>query len=164
VFQQDECDALVEIRDLYPTISALAGSSLEDAPPSVSRTDLRVVGDSGNGRDYAVAEYLEPQPSMDALRNRVGRVGAARQYDRALRSLRTDRWTYIEGSDGDERLYDREADPRERTDVSDEETEVLAELRETLAEDRGKLVRNPGEERSVSGRTKRRLENMGYLQ
>jgi len=164
VFSGRERDGLIELRDLYPTILSIAGDRSGAKPSSVSRLDLSEFDQPGFGREYSISEYLEPQPSMQALRKKVGTAGSARQYDHALRCLRTDEWTYIENSDGGEELYYRAADPKETSDVSESNPEKVAELRELLLEDQGELVRNPGERRMISGRTRRRLEDMGYIQ
>lgn len=75
---------IVETRDVFPTILELAGAS-PSVEPSVSDNSLL----DDPGRHAAMAEYLAPQPSIDALEERVGGLlETDRELDRTLRAVR----------------------------------------------------------------------------
>lgn len=67
---------------------------------------------------YAIAEYTPPQPSVETLDEEYGPLDDdVWQCDRSLRSVRDERWKFIEGSDGTADLYDLRADPDESAPV-----------------------------------------------
>lgn len=99
------CDALVEIRDLYPTLCELVNIK-QELSSETSEHSLLGVTDDGDGREEIFAQYVHPQPAISALRERVGEVPeTVLKYDRALNAIRTDKWKLIEGSDRSQRLY-----------------------------------------------------------
>jgi len=152
---------LIELRDLYPTVLEIAGLDVNGGS-SVSTNSL--LG-SNTDRSAVIAEYFEPQPSVNALEQYVGHSVEMGQYDRALRSIRTERWKYIEGTDGCESLYDHRQDPEEHVDCNDQYPEVTNRLAERLSDDHGPLIRNPGDgTTAIDSSTKARLEELGYLQ
>jgi arylsulfatase A-like enzyme len=90
------CRSLVELVDLYPTVadySALA------APHQLAGQSLRPLlkNPSAKGRDAAFT-----------LVTRGNKYGQA---------VRTERWRYIQWSDGNAELYDELADPEETHDL-----------------------------------------------
>jgi hypothetical protein len=86
-------------------------------------------------RDRIVAEYLAPEPSMDALETRVGNLSEhVREYDRSLRAIRTDRFKYIRGSDDSRDLYVVRDDPGETEDLADTNGDIVADLNATPEE------------------------------
>ena len=151
---------LVELRDLYPTILSVAGIRPPD-DESVSRRSIA----GGGGREHVVAEYAAPQPSIDSLAGRFDDVPAdVRQYDRALWSVRTDEWKYIEGTDGSAELYRVATDSDEREDLADEQPDVRAELTEVLSGTRAELAyRSTAAVGDVDAGAQRRLKDLGYL-
>ncbi|PSP77004.1 sulfatase [Halobacteriales archaeon QS_1_68_20] len=158
------CGGPVEVRDLYPTILDLAGV---DVPSDETVSDHSLVPDDGGvpTRDHAIAEYVTPQPSMDALREKVESFRTeTTRFDRALRSIRTETWKLIEGSDGSVELYDLASDPDEGVDVSSDHESVVADLRSELEASRGPLTRGATGEVCMTDQSKRRLEDLGYLQ
>lgn len=155
-------DALIELRDLYPTILDIANADQTGCELVSSQSLL-----DGVERAQVVSEYLTPQPSIDALETRVGKVSTdIERYDRALRSVRTTEWKYIEGTDGSEELYNIEVDPQETTNVANDHPDVCDELAELLVTERGELVRGDrnGSAAAVDKMTEQRLEDLGYLQ
>ena len=156
---------LVSLTDLGPTLLDDVGI---DAPEFREQTQGRSFHpDAEIGpRDRIVAEYLAPQPSMDALETRVGDLPEhVREYDRSLRAVRTDRYKYIRGSDGSQELYDVRDDPGETEDLADTNGDVVAALDVTLEE-----WLDSFEHADLSGDvemredTRARLEDLGYLQ
>lgn len=155
-FEPGRTDALVETRSLYATVLDLAGLD----PPDCVAPSLA----DGGAREHAIAEYTAPQPSLDELAAEYGPLGpSVRRLDRALRSIRTDRWRLIEGSDGSCRLYDRRADPDETAPV--DRPAIERRLRDRLAAERGPTTGRSDEAgRSESaGATRERLRDLGYL-
>ena len=156
---------LVSLTDLGPTLLDDVGI---DAPEFGEQTQGRSFHpDAEIGpRNRIVAEYLAPQPSMDALETRVGGLPEhVREYDRSLRAVRTDRYKYIRGSDGSLELYDIQCDPGETEDLADARGDVIADLDATLEE-----WLDSFEHADLSGdvemrkETRARLDDLGYLQ
>lgn len=104
---------------------------------------------------------------MDALRAKVDGdlPESVMEYDRALRAVRTDRWKYIEGSDGSQELYDLSVDPAENRDIVEAESTVAERLGELLQSEHGTLTPAAGTTKAdVDRLTEKRLEDLGYLQ
>jgi arylsulfatase A-like enzyme len=111
------------------------------------------------------AEYVSPQPSMEQLEERFGEIPErVYEYDRSLRTIRTEEYKYIRGSDGSEELYDVEQDPEERFDIASTEPDISTELAADLdewvesfdhAEREGAV--------DMTEATKGRLRDLGYL-
>ena len=117
-------------------------------------------------REYAIAEYMAPQPSMNALREQVGTLSDdVTRLDRSLRAIRTDEEKLICGSDGTREFYGIEDDPDESRNRADERSERVGTL-ETVLEDWLASFEhaNPSEPVSMSASTEARLEDLGYLQ
>lgn len=171
-------DELVELRDLYPTILELSGADGYACGGPVEGDDRRASDVrppqsllERAGRDHVLAEYLTPQPSMEALEERVGTVPEEVQtLDRRLRSVRTRQWKYVEASDGAEELYRVATDPDESEDLSGTHAEACSDLRALLREELGEPGSPADDENAdvehadVDRPTQRRLEKLGYLQ
>ena len=155
-------DGLVEVRDLFPTILQAADQSVTD--PAASDESLQQALDDG-GREYVFGEYAAPRPSMEALEERVGDVPPeVREYDRALRSIRSEEWKLIQASSGETELYDVAADRDETNDVSDEAPDTVASLSGTLERKLDTFELGADDETTMSQSTRERLEELGYLQ
>ncbi|WP_158250827.1 sulfatase [Haloferax marisrubri] len=159
-------DGLVELRDIFPTILELLEVDIESTPDHTSSNSLLFPDETSYSRDYVIAEYLEPQPSQEALSEyTVSTDNDLSQYDRALRCIRTESWKYLEGSDGTESLFDLTKPNGESVDVSKDNSDVISELRNKIKSKQGPLVRNPGDDnQEMREDTKQRLEDLGYLQ
>jgi arylsulfatase A-like enzyme len=158
LFEPGTVDGVVETRRLYETIADVAG--ITDSEPGTARS---LVGDAEPDAQ-AIAEYTSPQPSVETLAEEYGPLDPeVRRYDRALRSVRTARWKYIEGSDGRAELYDLGSDPGETDSV--ENPGVRAELRERLEAARGELTGPSAgaEYADLDGANAERLRDLGYL-
>jgi arylsulfatase A-like enzyme len=160
----ERCEKHVELRDLYPTLLKTADvDRVEDSTVS-SKPLQQTLTESG--RKYTKAEYIKPQPSMNALKGRTGKLPeGVHRYNRRLRSIRRGRWKAIAGSDDSTRLYDLVEDPNEQSDVSEENETIVEELVLTLetsldSHDIGKSVDNL----EIDPTTQDRLEDLGYLQ
>ncbi|SEP69038.1 sulfatase [Natrinema salaciae] len=160
-----EIDDLVQLTDIAPTLLDAAGI---DAPAFREQAQGRSFHPDADTepREYAFAEYMAPQPSMDALEKRVGELPEeVRKYDRSLRSIRSTEWKYIRGSDGSEELYHVAEDPGETENLVDAEPEKAAELESELdAWLRSFDHADTGGDVSMRDETKARLEDLGYLQ
>ncbi len=156
---------LVQLVDLAPTLLDIAGI---DAPQLRKQLQGRSFhpDSSSPPREYAIAEYMAPQPSMEALEKRVGSLPSeVQEYDRSLRAIRTTDYKLIRGSDGHEEFYRVDSDPGETTNLAAESPESMRELEAELdswlesfehAEIEGSV--------SMDRDTKDRLEDLGYLQ
>jgi arylsulfatase A-like enzyme len=152
-------EAPVETRDIFATLLELA-----DVPHP---GDAEISNNSiltHPAREHVIGEYRVPQPSMESIASQLGSVPRPmRKYDRALRSIRTDRWKLIEGSDGSVALYDLEADPEETTDRSDEHPERVAELSGILDDEDIPKSLESRQDVEMTEASRERLENLGYI-
>lgn len=163
-FEDAENDDLVQLADLPPTIL----DTLEIEAPEI-REQFQGTSfhpDSEGTREFAIAEYMAPQPSIDVLEKRVGNLpNHVLEYDRSLRSIRTDQYKYIRGSDGSKELYDIHSDPVETDDVSGSKQDIIDALDSKLDDWVDSFEQsNPKKEASMNDDTKSRLEDLGYLQ
>ncbi|WP_458208923.1 sulfatase [Haladaptatus sp. NG-SE-30] len=166
-FPEDrQFDELVELRDLFPTILEIIGAPTEYSEESTSSNSLVHPDNSDYGRDFTIAEYLEPQPSQEALKKHVSEINKnIERYDRALRSIHTKEWKFIEGTDGSEELYKINEFNGEDQDISEHHIEIVNEHKDMLYDAVGDLVRATGKSNTkMEQDTKQRLEDLGYLQ
>ena len=109
------CESIVELIDLYPTLTELCGLSLEQ--PEILQ------GKSLAG--YLTGKEKEPGESI-AYTISFGGKGA---------TVRSDRWRYTRWGenveDGNEELYDHQSDPEEHINLADDpkNQEILEEMR-----------------------------------
>ncbi len=162
-FEGNEVDDLVQLHDLPPTILDMLDI---DAPSARKQFQgISFHPDSDETREYAIAEYMAPQPSMDALKKRVGNLPeSVYTYDRSLRAIRTDQYKYIRGSDGSQELYDFHADPNETTDLTDTRPDLADSLDAMLDDWLDSFEQAEMDSKTtMSEDTKARLEDLGYL-
>ncbi|MGN8218732.1 sulfatase [Halococcus morrhuae DSM 1307] len=164
-FETGQVDDLVQLTDLAPTLLDAAdidAPTLRDASQGQSfHPEVETPP-----REYAIAEYMAPQPSMDALRERVGILtDDLERFDRSLRAIRTDDEKLIRGSDGTRKFYELRHDPEEATNLTTERSERVDTLETTLDEwlDTFEHADTSGEV-SMTDATEARLEDLGYLQ
>jgi len=163
-FDGSDIDDMVQLLDIPPTVLDVLDIEAPDAREQFQGVSFHP--DAESKREYAVAEYLAPQPSMAALEKRVGKLPEdVRLYDRSLRAIRTDRYKYVRGSDGAQELYDVRSDPTETNDIADTERDIVDELDEQLDAwlDSFEHAESAGEV-AMDDDTKSRLEDLGYLQ
>lgn len=157
-------DDVVQLTDLAPTLLDCAGINAPEFRSTIQGVSMHP--NAEDARVHAFAEYLAPQPSMEALNRRVRSVpGSVRRYDRRLRAVRVGDWKFIRGSDGSRELYDISTDPDESINLVENQLE-LAECLEadldrwldsfTHADTDGSV--------KISAETEERLEDLGYLQ
>jgi len=158
--------ALVQTVDLAPALLEAAGLAAPDEPglgrPLTSPP-----------RDWALAEYLGPQPTMAAM-DRRGDATPFRRYDRALRALvLADGRKVVRGSDGSLTLHDLTTDPGELHDLAPERPEEALDLDDRLTRlggPDGDAVPPAGAVPAATGpdepdaEVRRALESLGYLQ
>src|SRR5699024_5163888 len=164
-FETGQVDDLVQLTDLAPTLLDAAdidAPTLRDASQGQSfHPEVETPS-----REYAIAEYMAPQPSMDALRERVGTLtDDVERFDRSLRAIRTDDEKLIRGSDGTQKFYELQTDPEEAMNLATERSEQVDTLETTLDEwlDTFEHADASGEV-SMSDATEARLEDLGYIQ
>lgn len=160
-----ESDSLVQLTDLAPTLLDAVGIDAPEVREQFQGTSFHPNTDT-EPREYAIAEYLAPQPSMDALEKRVGELPEkVYKYDRSLRTIRSKEHKLIRGSDNTRELYDVVQDSEERRNLVDEEPEIANRLEAELdswlnsfdhADATGSV--------SMTQSTQDRLEDLGYLQ
>lgn len=160
-----KCDRLIQLTDLAPTLLDVAGIDAPSARKQFQGTSFHPEADREE-REYVIGEYMAPQPTMDALEQRVGELpDDVYTYDRSLRSIRSNEYKLIRGSDGSRELYDIDTDPAEQQDILDANGAIADELESKLdswvesfehADSSGTT--------SMTQSTKERLEDLGYLQ
>ena len=158
-------DGLVQLHDLFPTLLDVAGVDAPEARECSQGRSLVPSADTPT-RNHVIAEYVGPQPSIESLERQVGELSSAvYEYDRGLRTIRTETEKLIVGSDGSSWLYDLKADPEERREVSDNRPETAQTLRRYLSEWMDSFEQATFHESvDMDEGTKRRLEDLGYLQ
>jgi arylsulfatase A-like enzyme len=161
----------VGLVDLAPTLLDVAGvRSGDDDGSNHWRREMQGVSfhpdADASPSEASFAEYISPQPSMEALERRVGSLpSSVRQYDRSLKAIHRGRWKLIRGSDGSVELYDIEDDPGEMTDRSGEEADRVEALSDRLDEWLASFeFAEPTGETEIGTATRNRLEDLGYLQ
>jgi arylsulfatase A-like enzyme len=158
-------DDPVQLVDLPPTLLDATDMTAPAARKAFQGRSIHPDADM-EPRKHAIAEYVAPQPSMDALERRVGSLSPeVRRFDRSLRAIRADGWKLIRGSDGSRELYELDDDPDERNDrvvdSADRATTLGNELDEWLASFEHATT---DETVSMNDDTEARLEDLGYLQ
>ncbi|MSU47697.1 MAG: iduronate-2-sulfatase [Opitutus sp.] len=110
------CRSLVELVDLYPTIADYCGVK---APHTLAGRSLRPL----------LENPAAPAPERDAAFTLVSRGAAG-----FGQTLRTDRWRYIQWSDGSSELYDHQVDLEEENNVASDpaNASLLREFRARL--------------------------------
>jgi len=157
--------SLIELRDLFPTLLEVAGQSIPEHP-GVSRNSLVRPTERSVQRGYTIAEYLSPQPSMESLRRKVNGdlPESVENFNRALRAIQTQKWKYIEGSDGDKELFDLSRDPDETENIVEENPSTVKRFRELLTSERGAFgSKTEATTANVDTLTQKRLEDLGYI-
>lgn len=109
------CRSLVEFLDIYPTVAELCGLPV---PATVKGTSLQTL-------------LAEPSKTIhDSVLTHITRGPGVSGF-----GLRTERWRYIEWSDGSVELYDHDRDPEEWRNVAGDaaNAKTLTELKSRLA-------------------------------
>ncbi|WP_331234299.1 sulfatase [Natronorarus salvus] len=164
-FDEGEDDRLVQLTDLAPTLLDVAGIDAVGMREEVQGVSFHPGGDA-DPREHAIAEYLSPQPSMEALEKRVGEISPeVERYDRSLRTIRSGEYKLVRGSDGARELYRVASDPGEREEISGERPGVVADLETRLDEWLSSFEHaDASGSVSMTQSTQDRLEDLGYLQ
>lgn len=164
-FEEGPVDDLVQLTDLAPTLLDAAGVGAPEMRAGFQGQSFHPKT-NGESRNHVIAEYMAPQPSMDALRKQVGTLSAdVSRLDRSLRAIRTAEEKLIRGSDGVREFYETQDDPDESSNLVAEKP-AQAEALETVLENWLDSFEHADSSGTVSmtDSTKARLENLGYLQ
>jgi arylsulfatase A-like enzyme len=160
-----ETDRLVQTVDLAPT---LLDAAEIDAPEAYEQFQGQSFypGTDTDPREHVIAEYMAPQPSIEALEKSVGTLSdEIERYDRSLRAIRTEDYKLIRGSDNSRELYAIAADSRESENIADEKSDRVSELGDRLDDWLDSFEHADSTESvSMKDQTKERLEDLGYLQ
>jgi arylsulfatase A-like enzyme len=158
----EKVDQLVQLPDIPVTILDELGI---DAPEFRDKSQgISFHPNSNNNRNYVISEYMAPQPSIEAIKTRVGDPhNVISQYDRSLRSIRDHENKLIRGSDGSKELYSvYPSKPEERiTNPGEKKEELEKKLNEWISSFESTDHNEPV---SMEKETKDRLEDLGYLQ
>jgi arylsulfatase A-like enzyme len=158
-------DELVQLTDIAPTLLDAAGIDSDEFEEESQGRSFHPDAET-EPREYVFAEYMAPQPSMEALEKRVGNLPEeVYEYDRSLRAIRSHDWKLIRGSDGSAELYHVAEDPGELENLASERPENVSELESELDAwlDSFEHADATGDT-DMSDATKDRLEDLGYLQ
>jgi arylsulfatase A-like enzyme len=163
-------DALVELRDLYPTILDICDVNvpLDESVSSFSLVEGGYIDETTIGdREFVFAEYTVPQPDLDELRSRTDDVEALAfldSLDQPLRCLRTGDWKYIRSHDGSVELFDLNSDPDETNNIAEDHLELVTDFGERLDTKFDSLKPPTGSRlEDVEEGTRDRLEDLGYI-
>jgi arylsulfatase A-like enzyme len=163
-FETGQVDDLVQLTDLAPTLLDAADIDAPKLRDTSQGQSFHPAAQTAP-REHAIAEYMAPQPSMDALRERVGTLSDdIERFDRSLRAIRTDGEKLIRGSDGMREFYELGDDSEEATDLATERPERVNALETELDAwlDTFEHADASGEV-SMTDETQARLEDLGYL-
>jgi arylsulfatase A-like enzyme len=154
-FESKKVQSLVETKSIYDTVCDIAGvDSQVTTKKSLVSSDL--------GNNYAIAEYPEPHPSVDKLRNRVNDVSKnIDKYDRSLRSIQKGNWKYMQGSDGYGALYNLAEDPEENSPLSDRNQ--IKDIQKILDSNLGEMENDYNSSKELDGSIQDRLNDLGYI-
>lgn len=163
-FEKTINDDFIQLLDIAPTVLDVLDIEAPNAQEQFQGVSFHP--DAEDTREFAVAEYRIPQPSMEALQNRVGDLpDSVYTYNRSLRSIRTHEYKYIRGSDGSQQLYDLASDPHENANLADTHPDVIADFDTKLNDWIYSFEHaDPSSEVRMADDTKSRLEDLGYLQ
>ncbi|MDB2253506.1 sulfatase [Halorubrum ezzemoulense] len=158
-------DDIVQLTDIAPTLLDAAGIDTDEFVEESQGRSFHPDAET-EPREYAFAEYLAPQPSMEALAKRVSDLPEeVYEYDRSLRAIRSKNWKLIRGSDGSIELYHVADDPGELENLASERSEKVSELESELDAWLGSFEHADATgDADMSDSTKDRLEDLGYLQ
>ncbi|KZX49225.1 sulfatase [Haloarcula sp. K1] len=156
---------IVQLPDLGPTLLDAVDIAAPDFREQTQGQSFHPESDNDT-REYAIAEYMAPQPSMEALKKRIGHLpDHVIKYDRSLRAVRGTKWKLIRGSDESIELYDIDDDPGEINELSESHPDIVQNLESELD---GWLAsfEQTDQDGNVDMRTETRdrLEDLGYLQ
>ena len=164
-FERETFEEIVQLTDLAPTLLDATGVESPELRQEAQGQSVHLDAET-ELREHAIAEYMSPQPSMAALRKRVGELpDEVTRLDRSLRSIRTADEKLIRGSDGTHEFYELYNGPSELEDLAAQRPHRVEALEATLDD-----WLNEFEHASASGTvsitdsTKDRLEDLGYLQ
>lgn len=117
-------------------------------------------------RSRVFAEYIAPQPSVATLREHFEDLPeAVSDFDRTLRTVRTDEWKLVRAAGDDCALYDVSGAFDETDDQAGAAPETAAALAAELDRWLGSFDRLPtAGEVAMTEATERRLTELGYLQ
>ena len=149
----------VQIADLYPTILDVATN---DAPGDLIGTTLCQTEGIDDERAL-FAEYVTPQPAIEALRERYDVTKDLSIYDRALQSVRRGPYKLVRGSDGSRLLYNLCKDPAGTQDMSEENPDAVETLDALLDSRLGPPEIAGRDARELNQGVTDRLEDLGYL-
>ena len=163
-------DALVELRDLYPTILDLCdiNVSLDESVSSFSLGEDGYIDETTVGdREFVFAEYTVPQPDLDELRSRTDdeeTLAFLDSLDQSLRCIRTDKWKLIHSTNNSQQLYNLETDSGETTDVAADNPEVVDDLKEIMESRLDPLEESSKPQLTeMDSGTRDRLSDLGYI-
>jgi len=158
-------DDLVQLIDIVPTLLDEVGIEAAEFQSQLQGRSFHPDAES-DPRNRVIAEYMSPQPSMEALEKRVGVLPeSVSRYDRSLRALRTREWKLIRGSDGTRELYHVTEDPGETDDLVESNPDRVETLERELDEWLDSFERaDDSSDVDMRQETKDRLEDLGYLQ
>jgi arylsulfatase A-like enzyme len=156
----------VQLVDIFPTIMDVLGIGDEKLQQEMQGESLVPDRLAKRKRRCALAEYLGPQPTMEALKRRVPEASdSIYKYDRALRCIRTESFKYVQASDGQDGLYNIREDPKELNNLiwigKDKADELRSELERWLGHFTEAGVGSEAFE--IDEAVKKRLEALGYL-
>ena len=162
-YRASKSDQLVQLLDIVPTL--LDETGIEARALREQSQGLSFHPEANGRRKHAISEYISPQPPVETLHARFGDLPKyAYDYDRTLRAIRDDEYKLIVGSDGLVKLFHVASDPAERNDCSASEPERTEKLERELAEWLDSFDHATSDsETEVSGATKERLADLGYM-
>ncbi len=160
-FSREAEDELVHLKDISATILDILDVNI---PKNLQGKSFHPA--QQYSREFVFGEYIAPIPTLEHLASKLGELPKrVERFDRSLRSVRSDEYKYIRGSDGSQELYEIQEDPFETDDIAKTSPQIVERMDTALdewlstfecAEARGDV--------SMSATTESRLKELGYLQ
>jgi len=162
----DDVEDQVSSLDLPATFDSILRSAGVDTAGFQDQQQGIPLSESTPDDRSIVAEYLNPMPPIDQMRERCDNPDfKVSVYDRTLRAIYCGQYKLIRSSDGSRQLYNIVDDPNEETNLVQQKPRLAEELESELTkaiDHYNKLSTNPSEADNTRD-IKDRLENLGYL-
>lgn len=154
----------IQLTDLFYMI--LDMSNIQYRTTKDERFSLQNILKDQDTATHVFAEWRKPQSLLAEL-SRLAPNYDFSKFDRGLRSLKVGQYKYIESNNGNNELYNLNADPREVQNIYEQNPERVKEMKESSREFIRKLIRQEEVEKykelEADEELKKRLRSLGYI-
>lgn len=158
-------ESFVQSIDLFPALMKLTHMPVaEKLTPQLEAAQSLLPDDLADSpRTCVYSEYLHPQPKIEILERRFPDASFDK-CDRALRSVRTDRYKFIWSSNGNHELYDLKSDPFESINLYYNDPQFALDMFKPLLDSQfDEYCNQRRADTTLDPATQRVLEGLGYI-